>query len=98
MAKQNTPFKQRAMNLTFAAIAAQAGCLTLIIVFSALLGGLWLDAQLGQRGPCTFGLLVLSIPVSLYAMLRLALGAISRIQIPENSHETHSETTETKEV
>jgi len=92
MAGPKPPFKRRAMNLTYAAIAGQAGCLTLIIVFSALLGGLWLDSQLGQRGPCVFGTLVLSIPISLYAMLRLALSAISKIQLPENtdSSEEHN--------
>lgn len=77
------------MNLTYAAIAGQAGCLTLTIVFSALLGGLWLDSQLNQSGLCVFGALVLSIPISLFAMLRLALSAINRIQLPDNSDSKH---------
>jgi hypothetical protein len=71
---------QRLKNLALAAVAAQAGCATLVIVFVALFLGLWLDNQLGQRGPCTFGTLVLSVPFSLYAMLRIALGAIQLIQ------------------
>jgi len=89
MTEPKTPLKTRAMNLTFAAVAGQAGCLTLIIVFGALLGGLWLDSQLGQSGLCVFGMLILSIPVSLFAMLRLALSAISKIQLPETVDREH---------
>lgn len=70
----------RLRNLSYATLAGQAGCVTLIIVFGALLAGLWLDAQLGQRGPCTFGLLIVSVPVSLALMLRVALSAIKRIE------------------
>jgi hypothetical protein len=71
---------RRVKNLALAAVAGQAGCITLIIVFCALFVGLWLDSRLGQRGPCTFGTLLLSVPFSLYAMLRIAVGAISLIQ------------------
>lgn len=77
----------RIKNLGLAAVAGQAGCATLIIVFAALLIGLWLDSQLQQRGPCTFGLLILSVPLSLWVMLRIALGAISRI-VPQVPPET----------
>jgi hypothetical protein len=69
----------RIRNLTLAAIAGLAGCLTLIIVMGALLAGLWLDARAGQRGPFTIGCLVLSIPLSLYIMVRFTLGALRRI-------------------
>jgi hypothetical protein len=70
----------RVFNLSVAAIGAQAGCTTLVIVFCALFLGLWLDSLFDQRGPCTFGLLILSIPVSLTAMLRVTLRAIERLQ------------------
>lgn len=72
----------RLHNLSYAALAGQAGCVTLLVVFGALLAGLWLDARLGQRGPCVFGLLIVSVPVSLALMLRVALGAINRITPP----------------
>ncbi len=81
-------------NLGLAAVAGQAGCATLIIVFAALFIGLWLDAQLGQRGPCVFGLLILSVPLSLFIMLRIALVAINRIvpQLPPvKRHEESSD-------
>ncbi len=75
----------RAKNLGLAALAAQAGCATLVIVFGALLIGLWLDGQAGQRGVFAILLLVLSVPISLIVMLYIALGAIRRIvpQVPE---------------
>jgi hypothetical protein len=70
----------RVKNLSYAAVAGQAGCTTLIIIFIALFIGLWLDSQFGLRGPFTIGLLVLSVPISLFLMLRIALAMISRIQ------------------
>lgn len=69
-------------NLTLAAIAGQAGCFTLSVVVIALLTGLWLDAQTGQRGLFAIGLLVCSIPISLLGMVRIALGAVARISPP----------------
>ncbi len=84
MFDRKTPLRKRVKNLSFAALAAQAGCVTFLIVFGALLLGLWLDSQFGQRGPCTFGVIILSVPFSLYAMLRIALGAISLIEPQSN--------------
>ncbi|MCU0498553.1 MAG: hypothetical protein MUF87_14475 [Anaerolineae bacterium] len=71
---------KRIKNLGLAAIAGQAGCATLIIVFAALFIGLWFDSQFGLRGPCTFGMLIFSIPFSLFVMLKIAISAIERIQ------------------
>lgn len=70
----------RLKNLTLAGISALTGCITLVVVLIALLAGLWLDSLLGQRGPATICLLVLSVPVSLFLMIRVALGLINRIQ------------------
>jgi MFS family permease len=75
--------RRRARNLSLAAVAAQAGCWTVIIVFTALILGLWLDARSGVRGPFTIGLLIISVPISLLVMLRIALSAIERIDPPE---------------
>lgn len=80
MKDQQTPSVRRLNQLKIAAISGQAGCATLFIVLSALFIGLWLDSQLGQRGPFTFGLLILSIPVSLTVMLKITLSAIRRMQ------------------
>ncbi|MEQ8672278.1 MAG: hypothetical protein RLP44_01020 [Aggregatilineales bacterium] len=82
MFDRKSPLRKRVKNLSLAAVAAQAGCVTLIIVFGALLLGLWLDSQFDQQGTCTFGILLLSVPVSLFAMLRIALTAINMIESP----------------
>jgi MFS family permease len=85
MSNKQTPSSQtRLKNLSLAAIAGQAGCVTLLIVIAALFIGLWLDAQLGWRGPCTVGVLALSVPFSLYAMVKLTLVSLGRLQPPRS--------------
>ena len=84
----------RIKNITYAALAAQGGCLSLVIIFAALLIGLWLDAQFGRRGPFTIGLLLLSVPLSLFVMVRLALRSIAQIAPPAPPKST----TNTQEV
>jgi hypothetical protein len=80
--ESNAGSPSRVKNITYAVLAAQGGCFTLVIIFVALFIGLWLDAQAGQRGPFTIGLLLLSIPLSLFVMVRLALRSIARIAPP----------------
>jgi F0F1-type ATP synthase assembly protein I len=80
----------RARNLSYAVVAGQSGCLTLVIIVVALFLGIWLDAQFGVRGPFTIGLLLLSIPVSLFFMVRLALSAVRMIQPPPASKTQNS--------
>ncbi|MDX2163281.1 MAG: hypothetical protein SF162_18325 [bacterium] len=69
----------RMRNLAYAALAAQSGCFPAVFIIGALLVGLWLDAQLGQRGPITVALLLLSIPVSLSLMVLFSLRNIKRM-------------------
>jgi hypothetical protein len=92
----HTPSKRFA-NLALAALAAQSGCLTLVLVIGSLLIGLWLDAQSGQRGPFTIGLLLMSIPISLFLMVRISLGAIKRIQPPPPSKGSRQRITDEEE-
>src|SRR5262245_26385548 len=79
--------RQRITNLALTAMAAQAGCASIVIIFVALLIGLWLDSQFGRRGPCTIGLLILSVPFSVYVMLRISLAAINLIQNQNSTEE-----------
>ncbi len=76
----NKKSKQYWMNLTLASVAAQVGCLTLVIVLGAVFGGLWLDSRMGTKPWFTIGLVVASIPVSLGAMFFLVRLAISKIK------------------
>jgi hypothetical protein len=86
--EQRNPPQTRVANIAMALLAAQSGCFSLIIIIVALFLGLWLDAQSGQRGPFTVGLLLLSIPISLFVMVRMALGAVSQIKPPPSRPST----------
>ncbi len=63
--------------------AAQVGCLTVVVILLALGAGLWLDSRLGTKPWFTLGLVLASIPVSLYLVVRLALSAARRAYPPE---------------
>lgn len=67
-------------NISLAIVAGQAGCLTLIIVFVAVFFGLWLDNKLDTKPIITLILVILSVPLSVLAMLKLVKSAVSRIQ------------------
>ncbi len=81
---QQTPVpsdpKRRWLNLTLAGIAGQVGCLTLVIVLGAVLGGLWLDAQFHTRPLITLILVIASIPISLVLMFLVVRGATAKIK------------------
>lgn len=69
-------------NIALATVAGQAGCSTLVLVFLALFGGMYLDAQLNTHPLFTVGLLLLSIPISLFSLFRMVLSAVARITPP----------------
>jgi hypothetical protein len=72
--------KQYWINLTLAGAAGQVGCVTLIIILVAVLGGLWLDARFDSRPVFTVILLLVSIPISLGAMLYIVRLFTSKIK------------------
>jgi hypothetical protein len=72
--------KQRVFNLALAALTGQVGCVTLIIVIAAILGGIWLDGRFNTKPAFTLILTVASIPVSLVIMFVLAQGAVKKIK------------------
>ncbi len=83
MSRPDTPEPkggQKLLNLTLAGVAAQVGCLTLVIVLAAVLAGLWLDARFGTKPWFTLGLLAVSIPLSLGAMFLVVRLAVSKIK------------------
>ena len=73
-------------NLALAGIAGQSGCVSSAFVIAALIIGLWLDKQLGTEPILTIFLMVLSVPVSLYIMVRIVLGSVRRITPPVPKH------------
>lgn len=84
--------RQYWLNLTLAGAAGQVGCVTLVIILAAVLGGLWLDARFDTRPVFTLVLLVVSIPVSLGAMLYIVRLVTSKIKAyPPQEDETNEE-------
>ncbi len=80
--RTETDQARRALNLTLATVAGLVGCLTLVIIFGALVGGLWLDSRFDTRPFFTLALMIGSVPVTLAAMFLVVRGATSRIQPP----------------
>lgn len=73
----------RIKNLGIAGISALTGCVSLIVVLGALFLGLWLDSYLGHDTRIvTLCLLAASVPLSLFIMVRMALGLIKYIDAP----------------
>jgi hypothetical protein len=62
-------------NLVYASVAGQVGCMTVVVLLGALLLGMWLDSLAGIKG-----LLLASVPVSLYLVTRMALRAAAAIR------------------
>lgn len=88
---------QAALRLALLGVIGQVGCLTLVIVMLALGAGLWLDSRL-NTGPLFALLLVLgSIPVTLYLMVRIVLAAAPRLQVPAQRSAGISQTVEEPE-
>ncbi len=72
--------KQARSNLALAAVASQVGVVTIVIVFAALIGGLLLDKQFDTKPMFTLLLLVFSMPVTVFLMIKIVKSATSRIQ------------------
>jgi F0F1-type ATP synthase assembly protein I len=61
-------------------IGVQAGCVSVILIILALVAGILLDRALGTKYMFTVGLLLLSIPVSLGAMVYTVLRSTRSMQ------------------
>jgi hypothetical protein len=83
--------KQYWLNLTLAGAAGQVGCVTLVIILAAVLGGLWLDSRFQTKPAFTIGLLIGSIPVSLFAMLFIVRKLTSKIKAGSPKKESTNE-------
>jgi F0F1-type ATP synthase assembly protein I len=54
-------------------IGMQAGCVSVVLVILALVAGMWLDQTFNTQHLFVLGLLLLSVPVSLAAMVYTVL-------------------------
>jgi membrane protein implicated in regulation of membrane protease activity len=82
---ENHNKKHNLTNVTIAVLTGQVGVLTLVIILAAVFGGLALDNALGTKPWATVGLLVLSLPVSLFLMIFLARKAVKRLKTSETT-------------
>jgi MFS-type transporter involved in bile tolerance (Atg22 family) len=67
--------------MTLAVVVGQVGCLTLVIIAIALIAGLWLDARFDTKPLITLGLVIASVPLTLFLMFRVVLTVAPKIQI-----------------
>ena len=74
-------------NLALASMMSQVGCVTVVIVVGALLGGLWVDSLFNTKPLFTVLLMLLSIPVSVYSLVRVALSTAAQFQSEIKSEE-----------
>lgn len=70
-----------ALRLALLGVLGQVGCLTLGIVTVALGVGLWLDSRLATRPMFTLILVLGSVPVTVYLMVRIVLSLAPRLQV-----------------
>lgn len=90
--KDSSKKKMNRRNIWVAALAAQVGFLTLLIILAAVLGGIALDARLGTRPWFTIGLLLASIPVSLVLMVVIARKTVAKIKSDHSDHTKEEDT------
>jgi len=86
---QSDPNRKNILNTVLIVMVGQVGCLTLLIILTAVFGGRWLDQQLGTKPYITITLLLAGIPLSIFSMLYFARKAISRIR--SNANNTSAE-------
>jgi MFS family permease len=77
---ESTDRNRYILNMSLAGVAGQVGCVTVGIVFGSLFAGIWLDRWLGTRPLLTVGLLLGSIPVTIFIMFWLVKSAVAKIQ------------------
>lgn len=70
---------QASLKLAFR-VLAQVALLTIVVLLVALFGGQALDRLLATKRVFTISLLLLSFPVSLYIIYRVALSTVSKIK------------------
>jgi F0F1-type ATP synthase assembly protein I len=60
--------------------AGSVGCLTVVVILGAILGGIWLDSHFGTKPTWTITLALVSVPLSVLVMIVVVRAIIKRIQ------------------
>lgn len=71
---------QASLSLTLVSLISQSGCVTLVIIAMALVTGLWLDGRFDSKPLFTLLLVLGSVPVTLYLMVRMLTSGLARLQ------------------
>lgn len=71
----------KVINLAVVGLLGQVGLVTLAIILIALFGGLWLDSQFNSRPVFTLICLIVSIPISLFVMLKIVRIGLSKLNL-----------------
>ncbi len=80
------------LQLALTGVLGLVGCLTIAIIAVALVGGLLLDNALQTRPMFTLILVIASVPLTIFIMVRVVLSMAPRIQnLSESAVVTHSE-------
>ena len=72
--------RQNTFGYTLAAVTGQVGCLTTFLLLAALFGGIWLDNYFRTKPLFTIGLIILSVPITIVAMVWLVKKTTSRMK------------------
>ena len=84
---QNDGNKGLPFAMALAGVLGFGGLITLGIVIVSLLGGLWLDRILDTKPLFTLLLMIVSAPISIFVMYRVAMNSISKINPPAKKTE-----------
>lgn len=82
--------------VALASAVSQVGCVTVVVILGALVAGLALDNALDTQPIFTLLLVIGSIPVSLYLLVRIALSATAQLT-PPPSKEKEAESSDKEE-
>ncbi len=71
---------QASLAIATAGVLGQVGCMTLGLIGLALVAGLWLDARFATRPLFTLLMVLASVPVTMYLMVRIVLRGTARLR------------------
>lgn len=71
---------QASLSLTLVSLISQSGCVTVAIIGVALVAGLWLDSQFDSKPLFTLLLVLGSVPITLYLMVRILTSGLAKLQ------------------
>jgi F0F1-type ATP synthase assembly protein I len=71
----------KSFNNALITVATQVGCLTVSIILGTLAIGMWLDNVFGTSPWILLGLLIISMPIALFVMFKVATATTKRMVI-----------------